>query len=264
MNICKFVSTKKYDNSLNIINFVYEKEVDFKKEYTLPSTYTVALVTEGNGILHTNTGDFTLKTGNLFITLPAKAYYIENTKNLKYIYISFIGVRGEALMKRIKMSPTSPVFSGFDFLKEHWENTFNLISENNTDLFCEGLLLYSLGFICRNNEEKIHPEKVNDLLLAKEYIDLNFTDCELNLKTVSEKFSYNPKYFSSAFKKMVRINFSEYLKIKRLDYALELAENGINNVNELAELCGYKDPLYFSKCFKARYGFSPKKAYFTK
>ena len=58
---------------------------------------------------------------------------------------------------------------------------------------------------------------------------------------------------------MVRISFSEYLKMKRLAYAVTLIESGITNVNDLAELCGYKEAPYFSKCFKKEYGVSPKR-----
>ena len=257
-NICTFVSTKKHDSSLNVINFVYEKEADFKKEFIIPSTYSLALVTHGKGILHTSAGDFALQSGDLFFILPAKAYYIENEDCLQYIYISFIGNRADALIKRLNVVYTDPVFHHFDFLKENFENTFELLNDNNTDLFCESLLLYSMGFISRSNKEIYHAEKVNNMLLAKQYIDANFTDRNLNLKSISERYSYSPKYFSGAFKKMVKINFSEYLIIKRLSFAAKLIESGITNVNELAELCGYKDPLYFSKSFKGKYGVSPK------
>ena len=34
-NICRFVSTRKSDDVINIINLVYEKEADFKKEYII-------------------------------------------------------------------------------------------------------------------------------------------------------------------------------------------------------------------------------------
>ena len=50
---------------------------------------------------------------------------------------------------------------------------------------------------------------------------------------------------------------SEYLKEKRLEYALTLIKSGITGTAELAELCGYKDPLYFSKCFKKFTGRTP-------
>lgn len=261
MNICKFISTQKHGESINIINFVYEKEARFKQDYILLSTYTLALVTKGTGFLHTNSGTYAIGEGDLFMTFPARAYYIENSGNLQYIYISFTGLRAQALMQRLKISYTSPVFYEFGFLIDTWEKVFSVSNDKNNDLFCESLILYSFAHICRDTEEHSYEKKVNNLLLAKQYIDLNYTDSDLNLRSISEKFSYSPKYFSAAFKKMVRINFSEYLRIKRLSYAVILLEGGITNTSDLAELCGYKEPLYFSKSFKMQYGMSPKQWY---
>lgn len=258
MNICKFIGTQKHNDSLNIINFVYEKEANFKQENIISSTYTIGLIVNGKGNLHTHSGIFPMSKGNLFFTFPAKAYYIENLQELQYIYISFTGLRVQALMQRLSLSYAQPVYHNFGFLAESWENILNISTDSNCDLFCEALILNVFGYLCRNNEESDYHDKTNNIIRAKQYVDQNFTDCDMNLKTVSEKFSYNPKYFSAAFKKMVRINFSEYLKIKRLGYAVSLIESGITNTNDLAALCGYKEPLYFSKSFKAQYGVSPK------
>ena len=258
-NVCKFITTQKHNEGISIINFVYEKTADFKKEYIFPSTYTLAVVTDGEGILHTHSGKFSLARGDLFVIFSAKAYYIENTDNLKYINVSFTGLRSQVLIERLKISHTSPVFHGYEFLIDTWESVIAVANDNNSDLFCEGLLLHTFGFLCGNSSEAIHTDKANGLLLAKQYIDANYTDAELDLKSVSNRFSYNSKYFSAAFKKMVKISFSEYLKMKRLSYAVTLIESGITNVNDLAELCGYKEAPYFSKCFKKEYGVSPKR-----
>lgn len=259
-NVCKFLSTRKPDERINIINFVYEREARFKNEYLLTSTYTIALVTQGAGVLHTTTETFSLSRGNLFFTFSARPYYIENVGGLQYIYIDFTGLRALTLMERLHIGYNAPVYSGFDFLIPLWEKTLFDAVESNADLFCEGLLLYTLGFICSNNNEPDFGDKKNGILLAKEYVDLNYTDAELNLKSVSQRFSYNPKYFSAAFKKLVRTSFSNYLKNRRLSYAASLVQSGITNIKDLSELCGYTDPVYFSKCFKEQYGVSPKKA----
>jgi len=257
--ICKFVSTKNADDRISIINFVYEREPHFPHEHVISSTYTLALVTNGNGVLCTSGKEFPLTKGDLFFTFSAKPYIIDNTDSLQYIYISFTGLRAIALLERLKISYAFPVFSGFEFLTDLWENTLYASREENTDLFCEALLLYSLGFICSSNQEEVCEERQNGILLAKQYIDMNYTDSSLNLKSVSEKFSYHPKYFSVAFKKLVRLNFSKYLTNRRLTHAESLIQSGVTNLKDLAELCGYENPLYFSKCFKEKYGVSPKK-----
>ncbi|MBR5157870.1 MAG: helix-turn-helix transcriptional regulator [Clostridia bacterium] len=258
-NICKFASTKKPEENINIINFVYEQKAAFNHQLAVFATYSIALVTEGTGILHTSLENHNLKKGSLFFTFSAKPYYIENTDNLKYMYISFIGQRAITLFDRLHITYNSPVFDGFDFLIDLWKETLMHSKDANTDLFCEGLLLYTMAFICKKDEESVIPQKKNGILLVKEYIDANYTDKSLTLKTVSEEFFYNPKYLSYAFQNLVRIKFSDYLKERRLSHAKTLLENGISNIADVAELSGFSDPVYFSKLFKQKYGVSPKK-----
>lgn len=257
-NVCKFLSTRKPDERINIINFVYERQADHPREFVITSTYTIALVTQGNGALHTPLAEFPLSKGSLFFTFSAKPHYIRNVSQLQYIYISFTGLRALALMQRLSIDYTQPVFSGFDFMIPLWEKTLLDTKQSNADLFCEGLLLYSLGFICNTEDEKDHKDKANGILLVKQYVDLHYTDASVNLQSVSRQFGYQSKYLSAAFKKLVQANFCDYLKDRRLSYALSLIESGITNVKDLAELCGFTDPMYFSKCFKKKYGISAK------
>lgn len=258
-NICKFISTRKSDEMINIINFVYEKQSDFKKEFILSATYSLAVVTKGKGILHTTFGDFELKTGDHFMTFSAKPYYIENLEELKYIYITFIGQRVPALIERTSLSPSNPVFSGYDKTAKRWTENFGRATDENVDLLCEGMLLEAFSSLCRKKEELKYVDKTNSILMLKQYVDTHFTDAELNLANLSSKFSYNSKYISTAFKKMVHSNFSTYLSDRRLEHALSLIDSGITNVKELSDMCGYSDSMYFSKAFKQKYGTSPKK-----
>lgn len=257
-NICKFVSTRTVREEINIIHFVYEKNAQFAPRFILPSTYSVAFVTQGEGILHTANGAHTIASGDFFVIFSAQAYYIENVQGLNYIYITFVGSRAPALMERLQLSNRKPVYREYGFLRELWENSFDKVTEENIDMLCEGLLLYTLSFICREKEEAAAGENANGILLVKQFVDNHFSDETVSLGSVSKHFSYNPKYLSGAFKKMMRIGFTEYLTEKRLSYAASLIENGMSNVGDLAEMCGYSDAMYFSKVFKKRYGVSPK------
>lgn len=257
-NICKFVSTRTVREEINIIHFVYEKNAQFEPRFILPSTYSVAFVTQGEGRLHTASGTHDISSGDFFVIFSAQAYYIENVRDLNYIYVTFIGSRAPTLMERLQLAHRAPVYHDYAFLRDLWETSFDKVTEENIDMMCEGLLLYTLSFICRDKEESTAAESANGILLVKQYVDTYFTDAELSLSTVSMRFSYNTKYLSGAFKKMLRVSFTEYLTEKRLNYAASMIGNGISNVSDLAEMCGYADAMYFSKVFKKKYGVSPK------
>jgi len=257
-NVCRFVSTRTAREGVNIIHFVYEKNASFAPEMLLSAAYSVAVVTQGSGLLHTMTGVHAIAQGDFFLTFATQPYAIENVQELQYIYITFVGSRAPVLMGRLQAPMQLPVYHGLGFLQNLWESAVQSATEENIDMLCEGLLLYTLSFICTKRDEGRVNEKASGILLVKQYIDGHFTDSAINLKAVSERFAFHPKYLSGAFKKLVRIGFTEYLTEKRLTYAMKLVQNGVSNVKELSEMCGYGDALYFSKAFKRRYGVSPK------
>lgn len=257
-NICKFVSGRVSAEEINIVHFVYERNAQFEQKPILPSTYSLAFVTHGEGKLHTNGMEYSLTSGDIFVILAANSYYIENANCLEYIYITFVGSRAAALIDRIDSPRTKPVYHGYDSIRPLWENAFGAVTEENLDLICEGILLYTFSHLCLKKDEMHPDEKMNGILQVKRYVDGHFTDSTLNLSFLSQRFAFHPKYLSAAFKRMVRISFTEYLQERRLEYALKLIEGGAGNVREIAERCGYSDALYFSKVFKKKYALSPK------
>lgn len=124
-------------------------------------------------------------------------------------------------------------------------------------LRCQGLLLYTFSLI---GERKLKAESAQPdvIMRIKKYCDDNFADEDLSIEKISEIFSYNPKYISSAFKKKMRVPFTNYITALRVQKACTLMEQGFTSIKDIACQCGYSDPLYFSKVFKLRMGLSPK------
>lgn len=258
-NICKFVQTKKASDDINILCFVLEAQADFDKKFTVPAANTVALAISGTGILHMPFADFPIEKGKLFFTFSAKPYYIENTGSLQYIYISFVGLRAQALLKRVGTTPLSPVYDSFDFIAERWKSELERTCAENIDIVCESLLLHTLSYLCKTDKEITERSFSDGIMRLKEYTDTHYTEPELNLTYVSRKFNYSPKYASAAFIRLVKCPFSEYLQNLRMEHAQRLLSQGMSSIREIASSCGYGDPLYFSKVFKKHFGISPKK-----
>ncbi len=256
-NVCKFTQSKNVAENINIINFVYEKEANFKQSFSFSACYGIYLVVQGKGILHTAKNDCEISEGDLFFTFSSKPYYIQNLGSLQYIYISFVGLRALSLFERLEISYSSPVYKGFGFLCNRWKDDFKNANDYNIDLVCEGLLLHSLSYLCRQNEEKANNAGSNGMLELKAYVDMHFAEKDLSLKTVSQKFNYSYKYVSNAFKGLTRISFSLYLGNLRLNHAQKLLDNGMKNIQEVAYSSGFSDAQYFSKVFKKRFNQTP-------
>lgn len=257
-NICKFVPTNNASENITILNFVYEKIAEFKCEFITSASHAIYIVTCGNGILHTTYGDFEIKEGDIFFTFSSKPYFIEKKDDLNYIYISFVGLRASGLFSRLHIQYNKPVYSGYSDLIDRWKEAFENTNLYNIDLTCEGLLLCTLSILCKTSREEKQSDFSNNIIVIKQYVDMHYTDAELNLENISKRFNYNYKYLSHSFKKMMKISFSEYITFLRLDHAKTLMDNGLTSVQEIAFSSGYKDPLYFSTVFKIKNGISPK------
>ena len=55
----------------------------------------------------------------------------------------------------------------------------------------------------------------------------------------------------------MEITIQEYLTVFRLSRANELLDITNESIENVANSCGYKDPLVFTKAYKKKYGVTP-------
>lgn len=93
---------------------------------------------------------------------------------------------------------------------------------------------------------------------ALEYIDENFCDPALSLKTVASEVYSNESYLSRVFKKEVGQSLIEYILKKRIEESIRLLNTTDLKVYEIAEKVGFRDSHYFGICFKKHVGVTIK------
>ena len=261
MNTCKFVPIRKSTDTFTTMNFVCERDESVCKG---PFTYSfcrVYLVTEGECTVKFNRQSFTAVKNDVFIIFPAVEYSFECTDKIKLMYVSFLGLRMEDIFSRFGISKSNCHFEKMSHIRSFWEQEF--ICENEIiDLVSESVVLYTFSEIGKRCIKQWSVDKKTKksetMLFIKKYIDENFTDPNLSLDSVSDKFKYNNKYLSHHFKSVFGYGMAEYLNLIRINYACTLIEDNHHFVKDIAFKCGYKDPLYFSRVFKKQIGYSPK------
>lgn len=257
-DICKFIPSKSIDKDLLTLNFVYECEF-FPEEFLSKNAYSINLVSAGRGILHTRNGEYLLQPGVMFFTFPQQEYRVESTEDLHFMYVSFLGIRANALMERLGLRSNYAVFPDCGALLPTWKQALHVSEPENLDLITEGLLLYSLAHLCNTAKESKSKEASTEIILkVKLYLEEHFSDQDLTLQAVATKFGYNHKYLSLKFKKTLSIGFNDYLGDLRIQHARKLIREGMQNVAEISRRCGYNDPFYFSRLFRGKTGLSPK------
>ncbi len=256
-NICRFVPYHKDYHSLHTINFVLETTNQFDGALISQAVYKMYYVKSGNGILHTRGNKTPISEGDIFFTFPGMLFGIEHLDNFSYMYISYLGARGNMIMEKVGVNERNFVFRGFSELGTFWEEGVSVKSELS-DLVSESVLLYSFSKIGEKtilSEDKKLSGEIS--LLIKKYVDDNFSLPTLSLESISREFSYNKKYISTVFKKAVGVGLSEYLNTVRIQHSCTLIDQGFTSISDISTLSGFSDSGYFSKVFKQKMGTSP-------
>ncbi|NOU62858.1 helix-turn-helix domain-containing protein [Paenibacillus sp. LMG 31461] len=105
-----------------------------------------------------------------------------------------------------------------------------------------------------NSQNRRHHALLKDI---RSYVDENFTDPNLSLTFLSDRFQVNSKYLSQLFKEELGENFSDILISLRIDYAKKLLEETQDTVQDISVSVGYTNSISFSRIFKKSVGLTP-------
>ncbi len=89
-------------------------------------------------------------------------------------------------------------------------------------------------------------------------IESDFKDPMLNRNKVAKKMAVSERQLQRKLKALINQNPSDLIREVRLKHAKRLLKDGYQ-VGLIADDCGFNSLSYFSQCFKAQYGMTPKK-----
>jgi YesN/AraC family two-component response regulator len=84
------------------------------------------------------------------------------------------------------------------------------------------------------------------------------SSAELSLGSLAKKLEVSTGYLATVFKKETGKTVSEYVRDRRIHYAMHLLETTNLQIQTVAMHCGIMDVQYFSKLFKRQTGKTPK------
>lgn len=257
-SICRFMPAKDYTDSIKTVNFVYEAEFKRLRQPFFKPIYSINLVTRGNGKLICDGMSFQLEKGFIFFNFPGTFFSIDAGNDFEFAYISFMGDDVDSMLGRLGVTKTTAVFEGFGHITDIWLTSLRRLDEFDANLLTESMLFYTLSFLGKYGKQSSLDEK--DALFSgiTDYLEKHFTDPDISLGRVSGIFGYTQKYFSLLFKNNMGTGFCEYINNMRMKHALSLIDDGVKEVSKVSEMCGFTDPLYFSKVFKKYNGVSPR------
>lgn len=141
-------------------------------------------------------------------------------------------------------------------LREYKEQPFR-----DTTLFFKYLDVLDAYFhaLCRCDDSSLSGE-FSLVSRMHNIINENISNCSFSLKKAFLPLGYSTDYLRRIFKEKTGYTPKEYLLNQRIGYACRLMQvdrDENRQVKDVALLCGFRDPLYFSRFFREKIGLTP-------
>ena len=250
-NICKSVESV-FPAVLTISQFILETDPAAMQEPEKLYHHRLYLIARGSGSIFYNTESHPYRQGTALFCFSGEMVHTTPKEPSEYMYIDFSGPRAEELLHRFCISRTNRSFSCFDGLIPLWQESISSATERTIDLAAESMLLYAFSRL-----SLLFPGRSGPIAEILELTEAEFTDPALSLSSISQRLGYNAKYLSHLFKEDMGISYCNYLRALRIKSAVILFDHGLDSIKNVAQLCGFSDPLYFSSVFKTSVGVSP-------
>ena len=257
-NVCKFSSLTQ-SHSLEVSCFVLETDQAVMAQRVHLKGNRAYLFIQGEGELHADNSVMSVRSGMLVFGFEKEAVSIVPQERCEYMYIDFSGLRAQELLLRFGIGVRNRSFAGLEGMIPLWSESLLRASKETVDLAAESMLLFTFS---RLTDSRVGQGQLICRILMR--IDESFTETGFTVASLAQELGYSPKYISSVIKKKTGTGFSEYLQKRRISYAVTLFDHGLDSVKNVAFLCGYADPLYFSTAFKKHTGLSPREYCVTK
>jgi len=103
-----------------------------------------------------------------------------------------------------------------------------------------------------NNVDEIFLKKAFDIVIQ------NMSSVDWGVEEFSNCMSMSRSQLFRKVKALTDMSVTDYILAIRLSHAAHMLEKNAGNITEVAFNSGFNDSSYFSKCFKKKYGISPR------
>lgn len=199
-----------------------------------------------------------LKEGQLFFTpsnIPI-AYYPQNKSNWKYAWFMLSTDISSQYIPLLGMDIEKPYcdMQNFNEIKDLLNNMFSSCEKNVVNSFCcLSAFMQILALEASPMESDIKPQNIH-IHNIKKWIDSNFMSQDFSVDMLCGMMHMSHSYICRIFKAYEGITIVSYIENVRLSQAKKLLLQTNDSISKISETVGFRDPMYFMKCFKKKYG----------
>lgn len=227
-----------------------ENNMNFPKH--IHQSFEIILVTDGVIEAGVDNRAYTLRKGDALFVFPDQVHSLKSEKS-EHVTFVFSPLLVNAYSEKLKNKvPSNPVFRP----DEHITKALYSLSADSSVMLKKGVL-YSVCAAFDTGTDYIPPDyKNNRFFEIFSYIESNYTK-ECSLSGAAKQIGMNYSYISRDFKRLVGINFNDYVNLLRLNMACHLLKNTDYSVTECSLESGFGSTHTFNRNFKDRYGVTP-------
>lgn len=209
--------------------------------------YRIWCVTKGRGTVYTKNEQFDITEGNTYFIPPN---FIKATKCEDFMEQFYIHFTQSSLITNLTdVYNFNVTVKTNDFIFLLINKIYNIYTTKqlSSQLSIRGAMLLLLSFFINNDIYSSHATIATFFPILK-YIDTYYTT-DIKLKDMADILGYSPIYFCTIFKKLFLKSPMQFITTKRLILAQNLLSSTNLSITDIAEKCGFKDSLYFSRVF---------------
>ena len=237
---------------MNEIVYVGKHLLTYSVTRHIHTNWEFIFCTGGKGVFHFDSLSLPYGEGDVIVIPPQMPHTNESTEGFTNIHINMLEPTLTAAEPYIVKADSN------GFLLNAFSAAFFHFSEpdgkNEAILAAYGdLIVHYLTFLSEM------PECSQIVREIENHIIKNYPDCDFELDEYLRSLPFSYDYLRKLFKKELGVTPHRYLSDKRLEIAASClsSEADGRNIAEIAHLCGFREPLYFSRMFKKKFGVSP-------
>ena len=226
-------------------------------------TYTVArhshpnweliYCTSGSGCMEFDGMSLPYDTGDVIVIPPFVPHVNHSEEGFTNIHINMMDLAVPFQQPAVLHGDGNP------FLLNAFAGAFYHFSTSNGT---SSALLYFYGhliacYLMELQETRPYSKVVEEI--SNKIIN-TYPDGDFELDEYLRELPFSYDYVRKLFKKEIGVTPHQFLSDLRLQVAAQYlvhSEPSGPNVTEVAHMCGFREPLYFSRMFKKKYGVSP-------
>lgn len=93
---------------------------------------------------------------------------------------------------------------------------------------------------------------------VRRFMEANLTNADFEIDMLAQELGMSRSAFFKKTKAVMGCSPSDMVKDFRLSHAVELLKHSGQSITDVAYCCGFTDVGYFGKCFRKKYGMSPR------